>query len=50
MDGNVVKRVQNDNPLEYKDVEVWAAKVMEKYAAADAQIRNLETVDNGKSG
>ena len=46
MDGNVVERLENDNPQTYENVEVWAAKVMDDYTPVDAQIRNLATIDN----
>ena len=41
LDGIVVERVENGNPLEFEEVKVWAAQAHHGYPAADAIIGDL---------
>ena len=45
LNGKVVHRVENENPLTFNDVEVWASKGAYRHVPADAYIEDLRYGD-----
>ena len=48
MDGNVIGRVENTNPLLFENVQVWASSSRHGFPPADAIIKDLDFENSGK--
>ena len=48
MDGNVLGKVENTNPLLFENVQVWASSSRHGYPPADAIIKDLDFENSGK--
>ena len=48
MDGNVLGKSENTNPLLFENVEVWASSGHHGYPPADAIIKDIVYENSGK--
>ena len=47
MNGNVIWKIENTNPLLFENVQVWASSGRHGFPPADATIKDLEYENSG---